>query len=172
VIPLIHRRDIQAFSLIEVVVALAVFVFAGVALVGVLAVGIQSNRDSKEQLQAANIAECICATRRATPMTDFTVSTSQPGFPLPVLYSSTWSPSYTTNNFTTPTYLTWDGTTTTLASGNARFGFLFNITAPTNYVSGITPGRSTVYMSLYWPAQASAAAAPGHFELNTTFALP
>ncbi len=168
----IQQRDIQAFSLVEVVVALAVFVFAGVALIGVLSVGIQNNRDSKEQLQASNIAEFICATRRASPMTDFTVSTSQPGFPLPILYSSAWSPTYTTNNFTTPTYLTWDGTTTTRTSGTARFGMLFNIIAPTNYTSGVYPGSASVYISIYWPAQASASTPSGHFELTSTFALP
>ena len=166
-----YRRKRAAFSLVEVVLALGIFVFAGFALIGVLSVGIQSNRDSKEQLQAANIAEFICSTRRATPMTDFTVSTNQPGFPLPVLYSSAWAPTYTTNNFTAPTLLTWAGVTTTSTS-NARFGLLYNIIAPTNYISGVTPGTARVYLCLYWPAQAPITAASGHFEVTSTFALP
>jgi type II secretory pathway pseudopilin PulG len=60
--------------LVEIVVALAIFIFAGFALIGLLGVGMQNNRDSKEQLQAANIAEFICSTRRGTPMTDFSVN--------------------------------------------------------------------------------------------------
>ena len=161
-------RKKEAFTLVEVVVALGIFIFAGFALIGLLSVGLQNSRDSKEQLQAANIAEFICSTRRATPMTNFPASTgSQPGFPLPVLF-----PSQNNLAATTPTYLTWDGTTTTTVA-NARFGLLYNIMAPTTYVTKVTPGVSTVYLCIYWPAQASPTnAATGHFEVTTTFALP
>jgi type II secretory pathway pseudopilin PulG len=169
----IHKSNkTKAFSLVEVVVALAIFIFAGFALIGLLSVALKNSRDSKEQLQAANISEYICATRRATPLTDFTVSANQPGFPLPVLYSPAWAgQNYTTNNFAAPTLLTWDGVTTS-SQANARFGMVFNIISATNYVAKVSPGVATVYLSIYWPAQAQPGTSAGHFELTTKFALP
>ncbi len=162
----ISRFD-AAFSLVEVVLALGIFIFAGFAMVGLLGVGLQGSSDSKQQLQAATIAEFLCSTRRAAPTQDFTVSTSvQPNFPLPVL-------STTTNNYSTPTYLTWDGAATTLAAGNARFGLIFSIMAPASYTASTNPGYSTVYLYLYWPPRASPkAATTGRYELTSTFALP
>ncbi len=159
----IYRRNKHGFSLVEVVLALGIFTFAGFALVGLLNVGIQSGRDSKEQLQAANIAEFLCSTRRAAPMQN--VSSVQPNFPLPVLYPSA-------NNLSNPVYLTWDGTTTTLASGNARFGLVYNIIAPSTYTAKVNPGYSTVYLCLYWPAAAPLNSPSSHFEITSHFALP
>ncbi len=166
-----HQKRIKAFSLVEVVVALGIFVFVGFALIGVLSVGIQSNRDSKEQLQASNIMEFLCSTRRAAPVTDISSAGtgSQPNFPLPVLFSSAW-PNSSTNNFTSPIYLNWDGASTTQA--NAIFGLLFNITGPATYTPRSNPGFSTVYVCVYWPAQAPPKAASGHVEVTSTFALP
>jgi type II secretory pathway pseudopilin PulG len=161
-----YRRKVEAFSLVEVVLALGVFVFAGFALTGLLSVGLQSSRDSNEQLQAANIAEFICSTRRAVPTTD--LSTLQPNFPLPAL----------TNSVTTPTTvgLTWDGMQTPfITDPTARFGLIYTI-IPTLYpvpAGNTSTGVSTVYLCLYWPAHASPTnAANGHFEVTTTFALP
>jgi len=160
-----YRRSKKsgAFTLVEVVVALGIFIFAGFALIGLLAVGLQSSRDSKEQLQAANIAEFLCSTRRAAPTANLT--TPQPNFPLPVLSTSI-------NNLTTPTFLTWDGAQTTLAAGNARFALLYNIIAPTAYTPKVNPGVATVYLCLYWPPQGPITPNTGHFEVTTTFALP
>src|SRR5271154_5842435 len=95
----------NAFSLVEVVFALAIFVFVGFALIGLLGVGIQSSLDSKERNPAATIEEKICSVRRAAPTNDFTATTSpQPGFPLPILSTAA-------NNLTAPVYLTRDGAT-------------------------------------------------------------
>jgi prepilin-type N-terminal cleavage/methylation domain-containing protein len=157
----------HGFTLVEVVIALAILVFAGFGLVSLLAVGLQSNRDSREQLQAATLAEFYCSVRRAAPTTSFTgTSSPEPNFPIPVL-------STTAGNLSSPTYVTWDGAATTLTSGNARFGLLYNITAPANYVPSTSPGIATMYLCIFWPPQASTTSAgTGHFELTTTFALP
>jgi Tfp pilus assembly protein PilV len=158
----------NAFSLVEVVLSLGIVVFAGFALIGLLAAGLQSSQDSRERTQAATIAEALCATRRAAPTNDFTVTTSpQPGFPLARL-------DVATNNLSplAPVYVTRDGVTNTAA--NADFGFLYRITPIAD--SGnppLTNRVSTVYLCLYWPALASPTnASTGHFELTTTFALP
>ncbi len=158
-----HDRNERAFSLIEVVLALAVFVFAGFAMIGLLTVGLQGNRDSEEQLQAATIAEQICSTLRSTPASNFT-SSSYPmlGFPIPNITNSV---GLTTN------YLTWDGLQTNQTY--ARFGMLYRVNASTNYVPLATPGTSTLYLYIYWPALASPNnSASGHFELTSTFFLP
>ena len=66
-------------------------------------------------------------------------------------------------------WLTWDGTITS-SSANARFGLLYNITAPTTYTSNST---ATAYLCLYWPPLVAPSNANlGHFEVTTTFALP
>jgi len=160
-----YRGKIKAFSLVEVVIALGIFVFAGFALIGLLSVGVQSNRDSKEQLQAANIIEFLCSTRRVVPTTSIS---AQPNFPLPDL-------SISANNFTLPIYLTWDGLETPgNTQAGAIFGLLYNITAPApgTYTPKINPGFSTVYICIYWPAEAPLTSASGHVELTSTFALP
>lgn len=169
---MIIRSSKRGFSLVELVVALGIFVFAGFALVGLLAVGFQSGNDSKQQLQASTIAEFLCATRRAAPTTDIAGSGAQPNFPLPVLTAAVATGN--TNNFSAPTYLTWDGASTNQA--NARFGLLYNINAPTTYVASVSPGAATVYLYLYWPPQMASSnatnAGTSHFELTTSIAMP
>jgi Tfp pilus assembly protein PilV len=161
------RNKTRGFSLVEVTIALGIFVFAGFALIGLLAVALQNNSDSKQRLQAATIAEFICSTRRACPTTD--LSTLQPNFPLPTLVTSA-------NNYSTPAYLTWNGSATTLANGDARFGLIYSISVPTGYAPPpppTTPSKATVYLYIYWPALAPpSSATTGHFELTTTMALP
>lgn len=164
-LPSIPNRE--AFSLIEVVVALGVVIFAGFAMIGLLGVGLQGNRDSKEQLQAATLAESLCTTLRAVPTSNYSsASFPQTGFPIPYITNSI-------NNYTTtPVYLTWDGSTTNKA--NARFGLYYGVTAPASYAPSTSPGCSTVYLCFFWPAASVSvpASSPGHFEVASTFALP
>ena len=164
--PWYRRSDQRAFSLIEVVVALGIVVFCGFALIGLLSVGLRNSSDSKMQLQAASIMESLCAVRRAAATND--LSSLQTNFPLPSLASSAGNLTASTN-----LWLTWDGQLTS-SSSNARFGFLYNITAPASYSSSPTSGNfATAYLCLYWPPLVSPTNANlGHFELTTTFALP
>jgi len=163
------KRNQKAFSLVEVVLALGIFVFAGFALIGLLGVGLQNTRDSREQLQAATLAEFLCSTRRAAPTNSFSGSGSsnpEPGFPLPALTSSS-------NNISpsAPIYLSWDGISTNQAS--ASFGLFFRITAPANYVASVSPGNASVYLCFFWPAQASPSSPnTGRYELTTSFLVP
>jgi prepilin-type N-terminal cleavage/methylation domain-containing protein len=162
-----HSCNSKAFSLIEVVIALAIVVYVGFALIGLIGIGLKASGDSRRQLQAATIAEAICSTRRAAPTNDFTSGAGpQPGFPLPALTQSA-------DDFGSPVYLTPGGTLTTLAKGDAQFGLFYKIVAPANYTASISPGVSSVYICLYWPA-AAAPSTPNlaHFEVTTTFALP
>jgi hypothetical protein len=163
---MVHCRDNAGFSLVEVALALGIVVFAGFSLVGLLALGLKNSGDSKQQLEAATIAEAICSTRRAAPTLN--LASTQPNFPLPALNVTT-----TQSNFSMPLYLTRNGTTTTLAKGDARFGLFYQIIPPASYVPSISPGVATVYLCLYWPAGV-APATPNisHFEVTTTISLP
>lgn len=154
-----RKKSVKAFSLIEVVVSMAIVVFAGFALIGLLGIGLQNTQDSRQRLQAATIAEAICSTLRGAPTNDF--STTLPGFALPSLTNSA-------NNLGppfAPVYLTHDGATTNSAV-NASFGLAYNIT--TN-----STGVANAYFCLYWPPQGNPTnAATSRYEIATTFGLP
>jgi len=159
-----RRRGKQAFSLVEVTLALGVFVFAGFALIGLLGVVVRGSHDSKEQMQAATIMESICSTRRATPLANL----SARNFPLPPLGTSA-------SILSAPIGLTWDGVQTTsgVADPAARFGMIYSIVAPSGYTTMVSPGQAIVYICIYWPPQASpTAGATGRFEVSTSFLLP
>jgi Tfp pilus assembly protein PilV len=159
---LLAPKSSRGFSLVEVVLALGIVVFALFSMVGLLGVGLQNTQDSRERVQAATIAEQICSIRRAAPTTDLT--SVQPNFPLPVLQTAA-------NNLTSPIWVTRDGVVTT--QGNADFGFIYSITprfdsVPANTANGV----SQVYLCLFWPPRASpTAASTGHYEITTTFGL-
>ncbi len=159
----VTKKAKEAFSLVEVTLALGIFVFAGIALIGLLTVGLQNDQDSKLKLQAATVAEDLCSTRRASPTND--LSSVQLNFPLPPLTTAT-------NNFSATTYLTADGETTD--APHARFAFLYKIT-PSFYsvpTGNTTSGLSSVYMCFYWPAQANATNNAGHYDVTTVIPLP
>ncbi len=157
------RKSSRGFSLVEVVLALAIVVFALFSMVGLLGVGLQNSQDSRERVQAATIAEQVCSIRRAAPTTD--VTSVQPNFPLPVLQTSA-------NNLSSPDYVTRDGQKTTI--DKADFGFIYSITPKLDAVpaGNTSNGVSQVYICLFWPARASpTAATTGHYEITTTFGL-
>jgi uncharacterized protein (TIGR02598 family) len=64
-----HRCDSQAaaFSLVEVVLALGVTGFCLIAILGLMPVGVQTNRNATSQTAATNIVAAIVADLRTTP---------------------------------------------------------------------------------------------------------
>lgn len=77
------RLPLRGFSLIEVMIALGVVVFALVALCGLLSSGLKVASQAKTELFAAQIASSILAERRAAPLA------AMPASPLPVLTNAT-----------------------------------------------------------------------------------
>ena len=65
-----------AFSLVEIVVALGVAAFCLIAIVGLMPVGVQTNRNATSQTAATNIMAAIVADLRTTPA----VATTSPQF--------------------------------------------------------------------------------------------
>lgn len=136
----------RAFSLVEVVLALAIFAFVAVALIGLFSVGLRTNRESVDEFLAANIAQSLLAARRATP----TLSLGG-GFPLETLDRSTSVPA------TDPLYLTVGGTLTN--AEQARFGLIYRVAAPAG-----RENFARIYLCLYWPANAKFSSALGRYE--------
>src|SRR4051794_29153012 len=54
-----HWRNSQAFSLVEVVLALGVVAFAIVAILGVLPIGLRTGHSAQDETRAAQIAQDI-----------------------------------------------------------------------------------------------------------------
>jgi type II secretory pathway pseudopilin PulG len=80
------RRIANAFSLVEVVLALGVVSFAIVAILGILPVGLNTGHAAQDETRAAQIAEDILASLAAQAPANFNnTSIQQPsGFQFPV----------------------------------------------------------------------------------------
>lgn len=140
----------QGFSLVEVVLALGVISFAGMALLGVFSLGLDVNRESAEELEATHIAQSLLAERRAAP--------ESPGLLSPLSQAGEASK-------LAPLFLTREGEVTGQVT-EAQYGLVYRIT-PSD--SGAV---SRVYLCLFWPAAAGADHAQGRVELFTVIPLP
>lgn len=56
-----------AFSLVEVTLALGIAAFCLIAVIGIIPVGVQTNRNAKSQTAATNIMAAVVSDLRATP---------------------------------------------------------------------------------------------------------
>jgi Tfp pilus assembly protein PilV len=149
---------IRAFSLVEVVLAIAVCSFALIAILGLFTTGLQSTRESEQQIQAANLASTLISMRMATPTNDIP---NLPNFAIPTAaLSNLFAPVYSV-----PTYVGSDGQTTTVANA----AYLISCQAGTNSNTG--NNMAQVYIMLSWPPQATAANAAGRYELITDIPL-
>lgn len=144
----------HAFSLIEVVLAVGIFAFVAVALIGLFSYGLKINRESVEEMEATALAQAILNARKAGPTNELPAC-SLPRLDLPaeVLPAA-------------PAFVAADGGP--LPSGDgARFGLIYRV------VPQPTPSSvSSVYLCLYWPAAAGVDKAQGRCELLSTIALP
>ncbi|HEY8966749.1 MAG TPA: hypothetical protein VIM58_09910, partial [Candidatus Methylacidiphilales bacterium] len=66
--PFSRAEAISAFSLVEVMIALAIGVFVLVGIMGLFTAGLQTNHQSEAEIQAANLASLILSSRRAAPL--------------------------------------------------------------------------------------------------------
>jgi type II secretory pathway pseudopilin PulG len=145
-----------SFSLVEVVVALGVVSFALLTMLGLLSLGLTTNKLSSDHIQAANLASLLVATRRASP-SDPTNGTYLASFALPHLDQP-----YVTNT----TVVGLDGTTST------NTGTTYNLF----YGVGTSPGTTNlahVYLLLWWPVGAPKPVnnPSSYYELSTTVSL-
>ena len=149
-----RRPGAPSFSLIEVVLALAVCTFGIVALVGLFSTGVQASKESQDEIQAANFASYLVAVRTASP-TNAIANFGVP--PLPAAAGG-----ITATNFVGP-----DGLVTNAAAAAYRLV----CRAGTNAATG--PSLSQVYLLLSWPAAADPnGTAAKKYDLVTYIPLP
>jgi type II secretory pathway pseudopilin PulG len=150
------RPGRRAFTLIEVVLALAVISFALIAILGLFSLGLKTNAESSDQIRAANLASLLVAVRRGTPTNTIT------GFALPPL-----------NIPATNTVLVGiDGQTKHAGTppGADVYQLEYKISS-----SPVSPHVAYLYLLLWWPV--TLATAPtnnpsGYYELSTETTLP
>jgi type II secretory pathway pseudopilin PulG len=144
-----------SFSLVEVVIALAIFSFGLVTMMALLSVALRANKGSSDQIQASNIASLLISAWRAAPTNGGTTfTTSGP----PRLNQS-----YVTNT----TQVGLDGTTWTGtgAAYNLYYGIGTNADTGTNLAD--------VYIVLWWPSGAKMPTnnPSDYYELSTQVSL-
>ena len=132
-----------AFSLVEVTLALGIAGFCLLTIVGMLPVGLSSNKNSMEQSSAANLARAIAADLRTSSKTNLT--------------SVQYGISY--NQGSSTLYFNEDGTITNLPT-KARYLATTVITTNTN-------SQAIVGIKITWPATVLPAAAIDSFETTT-----
>jgi len=145
-----------AFSLIEVVLALGIISFALIAIFGLLSVGLKNNKESSDQIQAANLTSLLIASRRGMP------TNALPRFALPPLNLAA------TNTVTVEI----NGQTNATAGlpGADSYKLMYQI-AP----STVSLKMANIYLLLWWPATLSSPPTnnPGnYYELSTQIPLP
>jgi type II secretory pathway pseudopilin PulG len=144
----------KAFSLVEVVLAIAICAFVLIAILGLFTTGLQSSRESEQEIQAANLASTIISLRIASPTNSIA---ALPNFAIPTTaMTNAYGPAYTGS-----VYVGSDGQTNTVA--NAVYSI--SCQAGTNSLTG--NGVAQVSLMLSWPPQASSASAAGHYEIVT-----
>jgi uncharacterized protein (TIGR02598 family) len=160
----------QAFTLIEVTLALGVAGFCLVSIFGLLPIGINSNQASLEQTMAGNIASSIIGDLRSTPMT--ATATAHYGIQLPTTSISTMGPS--TSAATIYVAANGDasasGAPVTSGSAISRYRVSIGFAAPQVGQCASTAVRILVT----WPALGTGASGAwptnftGSYEANTT----
>ncbi|MCE0499780.1 MAG: hypothetical protein LV481_17720 [Methylacidiphilales bacterium] len=136
---LYNSRNVRAFSLVEVVLALGVTAFAILAMVSLLPVGLESSKESLDESGAINVMSAVIADRKATPLTDQSSNYFLPALSntMTVAMTNTFGVSdsspYTTNNLSGSHYL-------------VECVFM----PPANGSSGLAPYQA--YIKVSWPA--------------------
>lgn len=138
--------------MVEIVIALGVFSFAVLAILGLFAAGLQTSRESEQEIQAASTAAMLVEVRRAAPraeLADFAISADALVQP----YGPAW-PGGATN------FIGSDGYLTTAAAAAYRITCLAGTTATTG------PAVAQMYILLSWPPETEVSAPQaGRYEI-------
>ena len=153
------KKTDRSFSLIEVLLALGIISFAMVALIGLFALGLKTNKESSDQIEAANVASLLLSTLRAIP------TNPPPGFAIPALNQGTVSKTVKVGA---------DGTTASanVTSSSGRSAYSLYYVVGTNATTG--PKLANVYLMLWWPATAPMPTnnPSAYYEVTAQVALP
>ncbi|MEM6821597.1 MAG: hypothetical protein AAF558_06630 [Verrucomicrobiota bacterium] len=100
------RKEKLGFSLTEIVIALGVVSFGLVSLLGLFSTGLKTNKESMEDVQAANLVSLVLSERRAAPLAS---SGYAANFAIPPLDNPTMSATNPTQPELQTAYLTKEG---------------------------------------------------------------
>jgi uncharacterized protein (TIGR02598 family) len=136
-----------AFSLVEVTLALGIAAFCLIAVIGIIPVGVRTNRNATSQTAATNVMAAVIADLRATP----TTTNTSPQFAISFGTSGTQT-----------RYFDGSGTASTSLTANSRYRLDIRwSSAPT--------GLRYADVKVWWPAAATAANASGSTEMFAAF---
>ena len=148
------RRGAGAFSLVEVVIALAISVFVLVSMLGLLSEGLSVGQDSRQQMQAADLAAMIVSARRASPTnTTITQSAGTGNVLLPPLNQALPAMPVTA-------WINFAGQATTQANAAFRVSYQVGTNAA-------APGVGLISLRLTWPPGANPSVAKNQYEMTT-----
>jgi type II secretory pathway pseudopilin PulG len=160
VTPIRAARAKNAFSLVEIVIAIGVATFALVTILSLLPVGLRTAQQSRNQSRAAYLAEQIVSDLRSSSFNNASIlspNTAVPGSPLTALSATiNLAAAPATTNFL---YLQCDGQNNVLATATASQYANGVSTANVNYLvqigasSAPITNLSTVSVEVSAPAQ-------------------
>lgn len=152
------RQRTSAFSLVEVTLALGIAGFCLIAVLGLMPIGIQTNRNSKSQTRATNLMAAVMADLRATPNTKIT--SLQFCIPLSgtrtLYFDSEGRCSSDPAGLTSPCGVTWNPALQTR--------YQLNVTFPP-----LTGNLMYADLKVTWPAAATPVNASGSVEMFAAF---
>ena len=157
-------RTKNGFSLIEVVLALAVFSFAVIAVVGLVPSGLVSLQSSSADSLALNVLQDISQDIALTTQAPVTSRTS-PRYKIPVPIPSTATP---------PSPLTYyfnDGGVLAASNTTARYKVTVTIIPPGAIAGGGAYQATQVYLRATWPAAAKPGTEAGGVDLYSSFLM-
>ncbi len=127
--------DQRAFSLVEVALSLGIVAFAFVAILGLLPVGLSSNRDALAESRVMNLIQTVVADRKAAPS-----STPSPVYAIPAFSALTTTTAGTL-------YLAEDGSSSaTGPAANSLYRLNYTI-----YPSAGPNQPVLIYFAAVWP---------------------
>jgi type II secretory pathway pseudopilin PulG len=144
----------EAFSLVEVVLALGVISFAIVAIFGLLPIGLNTGRAAQDQTRADQLAETLIDSMASQAQTQFSAVTLPSASPAPPPLDLATSIS-TAAAPAVQLYANNDGQLSTVSAGA-----VYSVKILTNNVpTGFDPGYANeVTISVAWPAVAATTA--------------
>ena len=144
----LRRHPSRGFSLVEVTLALGVAGFALIAVLGLLPIGLQTNRTATEHTAAPKILSAVAADLRGTPATGAT--SARFSIEIPATSSSSSS----------TIYFTEDGTHSTSLASGSRYRVVVSF-APN---SAGQRAATFAHVKITWPAAADPSNAEGRVE--------
>ena len=147
------RRCVAAFSLVEVTLAIGIAAFCLITVVGLIPVGVQTNRNATSQTAATNIMAAVVADLRSTSKTQF--SSARFGITIPSNHTSGAASNCQPcaqcwNNQTQTKY--FDDAGQLVASASARYRV--TLTLVQNPSATTTTGALFYDIRTTWPAAA------------------